>query len=54
MKNVLSMIGIGIGLLLVLGSAGSLEFNSIGWCQFFIQSIIGIGLVWGGLVAVDK
>ena len=42
-----------IGFLLVLGSAGSLEFDTIGYGQFFIQSIIGIVLVWRGVYRID-
>lgn len=53
MKKILSAIGITLGLLLVLGSVGSLELNTIGYGQFFIQAIIGIGLVWGGISQVE-
>ena len=53
MKKTISAIGIIIGLLLVLGSVGSLEFDTINVGQFLLRAIIGVVLVWGGLATLE-
>lgn len=53
MKKIALVITVVIGVLLVLGSVGSLDANTIGFGQFLLQTIIGIGLVWCGLAFIE-
>ena len=36
------------GFLFVVGTAGALEHNNIGYLQCFIQCLIGFGVMWLG------